>query len=132
MDKMKHIILIAVMACIVNVQAQEFRFAQDRPFTSDKLAHATGSGLLYLGLLRATQNNQLSVMITVAGGVLWEVKDGFVRWEDYGWWGGDGFSLLDIVADLSGIVVAQLILSVFDAPIYLQVTGRGVRMSVAL
>ena len=29
---------------------------------------------------------------------LWEVKDGYLRWEDYGWIGGDGFSWRDGVA----------------------------------
>jgi hypothetical protein len=29
---------------------------------------------------------------------LWEVKDGFLPWEEYGWIGGDGFSWRDGVA----------------------------------
>lgn len=42
-------------------------------------------------------------------GVLWEVKDGFIGYVKWGWWGGDGFSWRDLVANVIGIILGTFI-----------------------
>ena len=38
-------------------------------------------------------------------GSLWELKDGYMPYEIYGWYGGEGFSWKDLIADFVGILI---------------------------
>ncbi len=70
----------------------------------DKAEHALGSAILayfatfFMPLLFAC------LLIMVAG-YLWEVKDGYMHYEVYGWFGGEGFSWKDLIADFVGILI---------------------------
>ncbi len=117
------LLLIGCLFCAVffpRCADAQFRVADDKFLTHDKLEHLTGSGVLYMALLKITENNTAAVLTTIGMGVLWEIKDGFMSYEDYGWWGGDGFSWKDVFANALGIVCAQVILEVFESPLYLK------------
>jgi len=74
----------------------------------DKWEHFFASAGLYTGLrLFGARENQ-SIIATGSTGLFWEVKDALVPWETYGFWGGDGFSWRDIVADIYGIIAGFL------------------------
>jgi hypothetical protein len=75
----------------------------------DKLQHFAASAVLYMGLRLLGGGEGQSVIAIGSACVLWEVKDGIVPWETYGFWGGDGFSWRDVVADAVGITAAILI-----------------------
>ncbi len=47
-------------------------------------------------------------------GLLWEVKDGFVPWEQAGALGGEGFSSNDFKMDLLGVVINRMLPSVLE------------------
>jgi len=70
----------------------------------DKIEHALTSAILayfttlYMPLL-------LACLVVLFVGILWEIKDGYMYWEEYGWFGGEGFSWKDLIADFVGIVI---------------------------
>ncbi len=75
----------------------------------DKWQHFAASGVLYIGFRLFGGREGESAVAAASTGVLWEVKDAILPWEKYGFWGGDGFSWRDIVADVFGIATAVLI-----------------------
>ena len=69
--------------------------------------HAGGSALLYQFFRHNRKNSRmLAFERTVALGVFWEIKDGFLPYEKYGKWGGEGFSKKDVIRDLTGVCFA--------------------------
>ena len=87
-------------------------------WTHDKEAHAAGSfGLYYL--FRYKEFSELnSIGVTIAFGVLKESIDALVPWEEYGNWGGDGWSNADLKANLIGIGSAYLIDKLWEKKSY--------------
>ena len=83
-----------------------FRVANDGPLTIANLfnnrysywVHFAGSGGLYWAFSNHSASKEMSLLYTTGFIWLWEVKDGYLKWEDYGWIGGDGFSWRDGVA----------------------------------
>lgn len=74
---------------------------------SDKLEHLlVASGMTFLGKVTF---NDYNWEYTLALGVLYEVKDALVPYEDYGRFGGEGFSFKDVVADLAGALVGDIL-----------------------
>lgn len=64
-------------------------------------------GLLIFGFLQ-----WLPVTIVLAVSfLLWECKDAVVPWEEYGRWGGDGFSWKDLACSYVGILIGLLVCS---------------------
>jgi hypothetical protein len=99
----------AILMSIVIVKGQAsggFRMADDGPFSIDNLfknrhswwVHFAASGGLYWAISNHTATEESALFHTLPVIWLWEVKDGFLRWEEYGWIGGDGFSWRDGVA----------------------------------
>ena len=99
----------AILMSIVIVKGQAsggFRMADDGPFTIDNLfnnrhswwVHFAASGGLYWAISNHTATEESALLHTLPVIWLWEVKDGFLPWEEYGWIGGDGFSWRDGVA----------------------------------
>ena len=91
-------------------QAQ-FRVAnweQDRWIRSDKLVHSGGS-FVATEFARHLLSPKASVPVMLAAGLLWEIKDGYVPYEKYGFWGGEGFSTKDLIADAAGIGLNALL-----------------------
>lgn len=79
----------------------------------DKAEHAIGSAGLYAFnrcLLGWTDDKAFASSILI--GFLWEVKDSLFDDPRYGSWTGDGFSWLDLVADIIGVYVGQFIVKV--------------------
>ena len=91
----------------------KFRLAQDRFATRagfiipyDKLEHLLCWFLLCVSFLLAGLPRSLAAGVALVAGILWELKDAVMPWERYGFWGGDGFSWRDLVADAAGIALA--------------------------
>lgn len=91
---------------IIIVEGEEgdgWRKAKDGPLTLENLFsnrhsywfHFAGSGGLYWALSNHTATAEQALFYTSSLLWLWEVKDGYLKWEDYGFIGGDGFSWRD-------------------------------------
>lgn len=77
-------------------------FAKDKWLSWDKFEHflAGFGGAWALGQFKMKDGE---IMITVVStATLWEVKDYFMSWKKYGWWGGDKFSWKDGIATIAG------------------------------
>lgn len=68
----------------------------------DKLEHFFGSAGLALFF---------NPWVVIGLGIAWEIKDGLMKWEKFGWWGGEGVSWKDLVADISGVALAITIIT---------------------
>lgn len=69
--------------------------------------HSLGSFGLYQYFRYNRKNSKWKAFErTLALGILWEIKDGFVPYEKYGKIGGEGFSKKDVIRDLTGICSA--------------------------
>jgi VanZ family protein len=85
----------------------------------DKLEHLLGCFGLTFILIIFSMFTEMSILIpgivTFIAGLLWEVKDGYLDWEKYNRWGGEGFSWKDLIANLVGILLAYgvLVLGLF-------------------
>ena len=110
-DSAKFIIgsTVAILMSIVIVKGSQsggFRMADDGPFGLEELfrnrhswwVHFAASGGLYWAISNHTATEESALLHTLPVIWLWEVKDGFLPWEEYGWIGGDGFSWRDGVA----------------------------------
>ncbi len=83
-----------------------WRKAEDGPLTVRNLfknrhsywVHFAGSGGLYWALSHHTATPEQALLYTTGLLWLWEVKDAYLPWEDYGFIGGDGFSWRDGLA----------------------------------
>ena len=71
---------------------------------SDKLEHLFGSMILYFILYFICATPFQVFLYCVYFGVIWEIKDSILDWRIYGWYGGDGFSWRDLVADIVGFL----------------------------
>lgn len=88
-----------------------FTVADDDWWTGDKLAHAVGFYWLSVECQGLFNNRYIGALAGLAGGVLWEIKDAYISWADFGPVGGDGLSYKDTVADLFGCLYS---LHLFD------------------
>ena len=93
-----------------------WRWANDEWWSGDKLGHFLG-GLVSPLLLWAAFHlwRGWCVLGSLAFWWMWEVKDAWVRWEDVGWLGGDGFSWRDGLASTVGVGIAWMILELFGS-----------------
>ncbi len=99
----------------VEVQRAEsnihFRWASDSWTGQDKVDHALGGFALMAGSSLIIKPNSRHDVWRTAGystlfWVLFEAKDGLLKWEDIGYWGGDGASYKDAVWSAAGVGVA--------------------------
>ena len=88
----------------------KWRWANDTmELTHDKETHAAGSfGLYYLFTSKGMTRGEAINTITWLG-LFKEGIDALVPWEQYGSWGGDGFSKNDVVYNAIGVGSAYLI-----------------------
>jgi len=90
-----------------------WRWANDGLFTMcnefDKLIHFRCALAGTLILLVLGISPLWAFIISLVIGILWEVKDAISYYEEHGYLGGDGFSFWDLLADITGILVALLI-----------------------
>ena len=114
-------LLVVIMGCIITVTVIAFSFGQEPELgkwrwaedtmspTDDKQVHGVGSfGLYYLFTSKGMTPTQ-AIKTTVGLGLLKEGIDAFVPWEQYGSYGGDGFSKNDVVYNAIGVGSAYLI-----------------------
>jgi len=108
--------MLMVLLTVVSIglpnepETGKWRWAEDtlQP-TEDKQVHGVGSfGLYYLFTSKGMTPTQ-AIKTTIGLGLLKEGIDAFVPWEQYGSWGGDGFSKNDVVYNAIGVGSAYLI-----------------------
>lgn len=91
-----------------------FRIAtKDKWLALDKVLHLVTSAALFILCLLFFKVWD-AVLVTLALGVLWEVKDAIMPYEKYGWWGGDGFSIKDIIFDVAGVAIVFTLFTIFE------------------
>ncbi len=95
-------------------KAVEFRIAQDSWKGEDKKDHLiAGIGTMAISsvLWKADSDSDVWDMAgkNLAFWTLWELKDAVWRWEDHGWFGGDGFSSKDLAWGAGGVVSMALV-----------------------
>ena len=114
-------LLVVIMGCLIagavislsfgqEPELGKWRWAEDtlQP-TEDKQVHGVGSfGLYYLFTSKGMTSTQ-AIKTTVGLGLLKEGIDALVPWEQYGSYGGDGFSKNDVVYNAIGVGSAYLI-----------------------
>ena len=105
-------LLIALMVLTISYSQElgQRRWANDTAELShDKEAHFVGSfGLYYLFRHKAFNETQ-SILYSFGLGLLKETSDALLPWEEYGAWGGDGFSKYDLYYNITGIGLAYII-----------------------
>ena len=95
-------------------RAIEFRIANDEwdgPDKHDHLIVGIGTMALSSVLWKASSDDDVWSMAgkNILGWAIWEAKDAIWRWEDHGWFGGDGFSTKDLVWSAGGVVSMALV-----------------------
>ena len=114
-------LLIVILACLSvgavislsvgqEPELGKWRWAEDtlQP-TDDKQVHGVGSfGLYYLFTSKGMTPTQ-AIKTTIGLGLFKEGIDALVPWEQYGSYGGDGFSKNDVVYNAIGVGSAYLI-----------------------
>ena len=109
--KMLMVLLTVVSIGLPNEpETGKWRWAEDtlQP-TEDKQVHAVGSfGLYYLFTSKGMTPTQ-AIKTTIGLGLFKEGIDALVPWEQYGAYGGDGFSKNDVVYNAIGVGSAYLI-----------------------
>jgi len=114
-------LLVVIMGCFIAGTIIAFSFGQEpelgkwrwaedtMELTHDKETHAAGSfGLYYLFTSKGMTRGEAINTITWLG-LFKEGIDALVPWEQYGSWGGDGFSKNDVVYNAIGVGSAYLI-----------------------
>ena len=85
----------------------EWRWADDTSeFTMDKQAHFVGSAGAYFFFRHKNYTEIESMRNSLLLGLAKEVIDALLPHEEYGKWGGDGFSRYDLGYDILGILTA--------------------------
>ncbi len=68
----------------------------------DKAEHAIASAILTL-IAIIFMPLAMACLLVLFIGSLWEWKDAYMPYEKYGWFGGEGFSWKDLIADGIGV-----------------------------
>ena len=101
------LIKILMVLLMVSMAHTEWRWATDtNEFTMDKKAHFLGSAGAYFFFRHKDYSVEESIKYSFYLGLGKEVVDAVLPWEEYGSWGGDGFSKYDLSYDLAGILLA--------------------------
>ena len=79
-----------------------FKLANDSWWTHDKLTHALAGDFLSREFTSLTKNKYTGALAGFGALLLWEVKDGYFNYRDFGAIGGDYFSYKDLTADVLG------------------------------
>ena len=136
--KMLMVLLTVVSIGLPNEpETGKWRWAEDtlQP-TEDKQVHAIGSfGLYYLFTSKGmTKGNAVNTVMWL--GLFKEGIDAFVPWEQYGSYGGDGWSNADLVANFAGVGSAYIIDRLWEKKghenrsAYITIHPRYVRVSL--
>jgi hypothetical protein len=115
MKKIAFIILLSVLSSFAqNTYTVKvpggFRFSF-QPINADwgnSSYHAVGSYALCSTFDQLGMKWWKGDLITFSLGVLFEVKDGYMPYEKYGWAGGEGFSKKDLLCNATGILTHRV------------------------
>ena len=143
-------LLVVIMGCIIAGAVIAFSFGQEPELgkwrwaedtlqpTEDKQVHGVGSfGLYYLFTSKGMTPTQ-AIKTTVGLGLLKEGIDALVPWEQYGSYGGDGFSKNDVVYNAIGVGSAYLIDKLWESKgdknksAYIEIYPKHIRFSIYL
>ena len=83
--------------------------SDDYSITISKEAHFALCLGLYYFFVHFWVSEMWASIVTLLIGLVREIKDGLVPEEDYGIWGGSGFSYWDLMYDAIGIVLGLVI-----------------------
>ena len=101
------LLMVLIVLSIGYSQELQWRWADDdMEFTMDKEAHLVGSFGLYYLFRHKEFNETQSILFSLSIGLLKETSDALIPWEEYGSWGGDGFSKYDLYYNIAGIGLA--------------------------
>ena len=101
------LIVLMVLSIGYSQELGQWRWANDTiELTHDKEAHLVGSFGLYYLFRHKEFNETQSILYSFSLGLLKETSDALVPWEEYGSWGGDGFSKYDLYYNITGIGLA--------------------------
>jgi len=78
------------------------KIADDSWWTHDKLTHALTGDFLSREFTSLTKNKYTGALAGFGLLLLWEVKDGYFNYRDFGAFGGDNFSVKDLTANALG------------------------------
>ena len=107
---MYYLILLIVLSINFSQKLGEWRWANDTmELTHDKEAHFVGSAGAYFFFRHKEYTVRESILYTFYLGLTKECIDAVVPWEEYGAWGGDGFSKYDLTYNIAGITIALLL-----------------------
>ena len=110
-----------------------WQWSQDGWWGSDKMAHRVGSHWLGMEYQSWINNKWLAAGLALSSGVVWEIKDGYVNWQDFGAIGGDGFSYKDIVADAIGVGYSlHLFDPMIERPMIQKIKTTAIKIDSAL
>ena len=109
-------VLIVILVFIVNVQA-DFRinnWRNDKWNTQsgayikyDKAEHFVGSFILTGALKPISPKYNWAISFSLH--LIYEFKDALCHNEDFGKWGGEGFSAKDLLAGVGGIILWEIV-----------------------
>ncbi|MDD2869651.1 hypothetical protein [Neomegalonema sp.] len=74
----------------------------------DKIEHFLCGFILFV-ILWCKWDTIPALLGVIFVGFMWEIKDGFMPWEKYGFWGGEGFCWKDLVSTVAGALLGVLI-----------------------
>ena len=76
-------------------------------FSIDKFEHLIAA---FVGTLLLLVFSNISILEgalwALLWGIVWEIKDGLLDYEIYGYWGGEGYDAIDLQYDMIGIIAA--------------------------
>ena len=99
-----------MVSLMVTIGFSEWRWADDTmELTHDKEAHFVGGAGAYFFFRHKDYSIKESIKYTFYLGLAKECIDAVVPWEEYGAWGGDGFSKYDLYYNIAGIGAAYVI-----------------------
>tara|TARA_R100001015_G_C4542601_1_gene106271 strand:- start:208 stop:600 length:393 start_codon:yes stop_codon:yes gene_type:complete len=102
--------MLIVLSISYSQEFGKWRWADDTiELTHDKEAHFVGSAGAYFFFRHKEYTEIESIKYSFYLGLLKECIDAIFPHEEYGAWGGDGFSKYDLYYDLLGITTAVLI-----------------------
>ena len=114
-------LLVVILACLIagavislsfgqEPELGKWRWAEDTmELTHDKETHAVGSFGLYYLFTSKGMTPAKAIKTTAGLGLLKEGIDALIPWEQYGSYGGDGFSKNDVIYNAIGVGSAYLI-----------------------
>jgi hypothetical protein len=84
----------------------DFRWSEEEVIGNidTSLLHAVGSAYLSDSFESSGLSWWKADLLTLGLGVGWEIKDGLLPYEHYGWFGGEGFSKNDLLCNLGGLI----------------------------